>query len=347
MRICLLLAAFLVAVIGTAVRAAAQAATPSDDPLRHGHALLIGNSHYRDPRWAALDDVQLQIQQLKEGLKDHFDDVEVAEDFEALPLLAKINDFIRERGNEGNTRLFIYYAGHGYTQVQRNEMRGYITGVDTPSIDGTTQGYNAARRRAIDMVDIRAALERSPAKSILFMFDSCFAGTIFTSRSDPPRLTKDIVARLIDKPARDIITAGLPNERVPAHSPIPSLLLAALNGAADPNRNGVISSMEIYTYLRDHVLPMNINLTPQWGRLPDGDFAEGAFLFRVIGQLSDENETISRHHVDAAKGSVSAQVLLTKLAADQGLAYGQAYLGLMYENGRGGLAKDDREAVRL
>jgi hypothetical protein len=40
-------------------------------------------------------------------------------------------------------------------------------------------------------------------------------------------------------------------------------------------------------------------------------------------------------------------VRLYKLAVDQGNAYAQYHLGKMYENGRGGLPKDDREAARL
>jgi TPR repeat protein len=37
---------------------------------------------------------------------------------------------------------------------------------------------------------------------------------------------------------------------------------------------------------------------------------------------------------------------LFKLAADQGYARGQTDLGFMFESGLGGLAKDEREAVR-
>jgi TPR repeat protein len=40
-------------------------------------------------------------------------------------------------------------------------------------------------------------------------------------------------------------------------------------------------------------------------------------------------------------------VRLYKLAADQGYAQAQVNLGVMYERGRGGLAKDEREALRL
>jgi uncharacterized caspase-like protein len=258
-----------------------------DDPLRRGHALLIANATYRDSRWPRLDDVPLQVTALQKGLKDHFDTVEVVQDFETEALRQKINGFLRHHGNDGNARLLIYYAGHGYTELiaQRNSYRGYITGIDTPAIDTSKPDYNAARLRAISMTEIRATLEDVLAKHVLFIFDSCFAGTIFTSRgsNDPPRpLTKDLVARLLEKPARDFITAGTAEQRVPAHSPIPDLLLAALNGDADRYRHGVISSAEIHAYLLDRVLQMqNVNLTPQQGRLPDPVFAQGSFLFRV------------------------------------------------------------------
>lgn len=37
----------------------------------------------------------------------------------------------------------------------------------------------------------------------------------------------------------------------------------------------------------------------------------------------------------------------TKLAADQGNAFGQVNLAVLYRDGRGGLPKDEREAARL
>jgi TPR repeat protein len=367
-------AAMLMAAIFLAYRANAQVPRALDDPLRRGHALLIGNSHYRDPSWARLDDIPSQLLQLEKGLRDHFDTVQVAQDLEAKALLGKINDFIREYGNDSNARLLIYYAGHGYTELQRNENRGYITGIDTPHLDGTQQAYTAARLKAISMAEIRAPLERAPAKSILLLFDSCFAGTVFTNRAgnDPRPLTRDIVTQLMERPARDIITAGSSDQRVPAHSPIPALFLAALNGAADRYKHGVISSSEIHEYLLDRVLQIrDINLTPQAGKLPNPDFAEGTFLFRVLNPTAatpDEGESIRLLHGGADGGDINAQVNLAylyqegrgglakddreaarlyKLAADRGNAAGQAGLGFFYELGRGGLPKDDREAARL
>jgi TPR repeat protein len=377
MRTCLFIAAMLVAAISSPHRADAQMPPASGDPLRHGHALLIGNSHYRDRGWAQLDDVPLQIEALRKGLLGHFDDVQVEQDLDIEQLRQKIDGFLRTYGNDSNARLFIYYAGHGYTEVirQRNENRGFITGIDTPRIDGTAQAYDAARPKAISMAEIRVPLEVALAKSILFVFDSCFAGTIFTDRAgnDAPRpLVPEIVARLMENPARDVITAGSSDQRVPAHSPFPELFLAALNGAADRYQNGVISAVEIHTYLLNQLLQMpNINLTPQQGRLPNPAFAQGVFLFRVPNRTvraTDESESIRLYRAEAAKGNPDAQVNLAylyqlglgglpkdereaarlhKLAADQGNALAQGTLGHFYGEGRGGLPRDEREAARL
>jgi invasion protein IalB len=290
MRRCLFIAAMLAVLISLQNRAASQTPQPSYDPLRHGRALLIGNSQYKDGGWPTLDDIPLQLTALEMGLRDHFDTVEVVQNLDTEQLRQKINSFVRVYGNDSGARLFIYYAGHGYTELipQRNEYRGYITGVDTPSIDGTSRSYAAARLKAISMMEIRVPLAEVPAKQILFVFDSCFAGTIFTTRGPndlPSSLTPQIVTTLLEKPARDFITAGRANEAVPAHSPLTEVFLAALSGKADRYGHGVISTSEIHLYLLDRILPLQlqgINLTPQAGRLPDPSFAEGEFLFRIV-----------------------------------------------------------------
>jgi hypothetical protein len=153
--------------------------------LRHGHAFLIGVSKYDDRRWPALEDVPLQVEELRRGLQGHFDTIDVVQDLDSDSLRWRVADFLEKYDDEPASRLFIYYAGHGYTELipGRNELRGYITGTDTPAVDGTLQGYDAARRKAISMGQIRALLVDSRANSIFVLFDSCFAGTIFTDRS--------------------------------------------------------------------------------------------------------------------------------------------------------------------
>ena len=59
------------------------------DPLRQGHALLIGNSRYRDSGWPRLDDIPLQLSALKKGLESHFETVEIVQNLETEPTPAK------------------------------------------------------------------------------------------------------------------------------------------------------------------------------------------------------------------------------------------------------------------
>jgi hypothetical protein len=158
-------------------------ATMWNDQLRHGHALVIGNAHYID--WPQLTKVPMELNELAKGLRDHFDTVEVAADLEAEQLRFRIIDFITSYGYKRDARLFIWYAGHGYTEVirERNEIRGYITGIDTPSLGGgTKEAFSAARLKAVSMSEIRFPLEASKAKHILFVFDSAFFSTIFATR---------------------------------------------------------------------------------------------------------------------------------------------------------------------
>jgi carboxyl-terminal processing protease len=169
---------------------------------------------------------------------------------------------------------------------------GYITGVDTPVIDGSSRAYDGARRKAILTSEIRDASANVMAKHILFVFDSCLAGTAFAARADndpPATLTPDVVSKLIEKRSRDFITTGRDNEKILANSPMAGFFLAALYGAADRYGSGIISTAQIYQYLRDRVLPLQrlgINLTPQYGKLPPAAFAEGDFLFWVTNPLA-------------------------------------------------------------
>jgi hypothetical protein len=294
MRMYLLVAATLIAAISFENQSYSQMPQTAGDPLRHGHALLIGNFQYKDRGWATLDDIPLQLGALERGLKNHFDTVEVRHNRETEQLRQKINDFLQNYGGDSNARLFIYYAGHGYTEpiFQPSQNLGYITGVDTPVIDGSSRAYDAARHKAILTSEIRDASANVMAKHILFVFDSCFAGTAFAARVDndsPAMLTPDVVSKLIEKQSRDFITAGRGNEKIPANSPIAGFFLAALYGAADRYGKGIISTAQIYQYLRDRVLPLQrlgINLTPQYGKLPLASFAEGDFLFRVTNSLA-------------------------------------------------------------
>jgi len=101
---------------------------------------------------------------------------------------------------------------------------------------------------------------------------------------------------------------------------------------------------------------------PAANELPAGikDLAyRGGFELSHDRWESDLRELIRRLGLDVILGQMYEHgrgglpkddreaVRLYKLAADQGNAIGQTTLGVFYESGRGGLPKDDREAARL
>jgi hypothetical protein len=78
---------------------------------------------------------------------------------------------------------------------------------------------------------------------------------------------------------REFITAGDMQEKVPAHSPIPQLLINALNGAADPYKLGVVSGEQLAQYIWAET--RGLGISPRHGKLPGGYFDRGEFLFRA------------------------------------------------------------------
>jgi outer membrane protein OmpA-like peptidoglycan-associated protein len=221
---------------------------------------------------------------LQAALSPHFDDVRMLLNPTYDQLNGGLQNFLHVLGNADDARLFIYYAGHGYTEVNtsRNEYRGYITGSDTPYADGSPGGYAVARVKAISMEAIRGMVTDVNARQLLFVFDSCFAGTVFAARSPSPaptRMSQDDIERIMLLPVREFITAGDIQEKIPAHSPIPQLLINALEGDADKYNLGVITGQQIADYLWSHTLGSGI--TPRNGKLPGGYFDRGEFLFRV------------------------------------------------------------------
>lgn len=256
----------------------------ADNSLRPDYALLIGVPAYKDSRWPRLDDITLQIEQLRKGLAPYFrNPIEVIINPNFAALNAGLDTFLRLHGNDAAARLFIYYSGHGYTNpdLTRNQFRGYITAADTPFVDGSKARYDDARPLSLSMDLIVAKVSDVPALQVLVVFDSCFSGTVFSVRSSP-KLTSADIKPLVKLPVREFITAGNENETIPAHSPIPQLLLNAMAGEADTYSAGFVTGLQIQQYLWGKAQEAKIGISPEVGKLPGGVFDRGEFAFPVI-----------------------------------------------------------------
>ena len=85
--------------------------------------------------------------------------------------------FINKYGMREEDRLLFYYAGHGHTHhmAYGGEM-GYIVPRDA---DNPNKNKDSFMNKALDMTQIEVYARRIQAKHVLFLFDCCFAGSIF------------------------------------------------------------------------------------------------------------------------------------------------------------------------
>jgi WD40 repeat protein len=186
-----------------------------------------------------------------------------------------------------NSRLLLYFAGHGIAQNGDNGPVGYLIPQDaTP---GNIRSY-------LPMVALHDALTSLPCRHFLAILDCCFAGAFRWSSTRDIDLSPQIIhqerfERFCRDPAWQVITSAahdqkamdvmtLPDTRgevreevfeeicgevgskTEIHSPFATALLKALHGAADtsppaqngkPAGDGVLTATELYMYLRDTV----------------------------------------------------------------------------------------------
>lgn len=197
-------------------------------------ALVIGASQYTRG-WPDLPGVIDDVRQIQSALTAHGFTVETVIDPDSLQLRDAIRSFIIRSGNELNHRLLIYFAGHGHTlTLTYGEQMGYILPVDTPNPNADRNCFYA---KALDMQQVEVYAKRIQSKHVLFGFDSCFSGSIFSlSRAIPENISYKTA-----KPVRQFLTSGGVDETVPDKSVFNQQFVSGLSGEADTNQDGYIT----------------------------------------------------------------------------------------------------------
>jgi hypothetical protein len=250
-----------------------------------GDALLIGVWKYNDRRWGSLPPVQDELQELAKGLEPHFQHIQTLENPNVDVLRHTLRDFLIGRASQGIKRLFVFYAGHGFTDFNQasRSTDGYVTGTDTPAYDPNDP---SAISSSLSFQEIDAMNRESRAMQIFMAFDSCFSGSIFMTRStnlNPTHYDYDRARSLLSSPGRYYVTAGGPTDLVPADSPFARLLLRGLGGDADIFHVGFVTAEELGIYLKQNMPNYSHqSLNPQSGPILDANLSKGQFVFSVL-----------------------------------------------------------------
>jgi formylglycine-generating enzyme required for sulfatase activity len=237
----------------------------------NSYALLIGVSDY-SAGWPDLPKIPRELDAVEAVLQEQGFQITRVRDPDHRQLVDAFQQFIDRYGFEHNNRLLVYFSGHGYTR--QDGEKGYLVPADAPNPLRDEVGF---LHRALEMNQILAWARRIEAKHALFLFDSCFSGTVFKAKSlpaQPPHITT-----LTARDVRQFITAGSEGEEVPAESTFTPVFVDALRyGKGDLNQDGYVTGTELGLYLQAEV-PKYVHQSPQFGRIRDYNLSQGDFVF--------------------------------------------------------------------
>ena len=164
------------------------------------HALIIGISEYSNG-WNELPGVKTDVKEVKNVLKLHGFNVEVYENLNKEYIDRVFSNFIKRYGQNEHNRLLFYFAGHGYTlKTPYGDNLAYIVPKNAPLPKLNLADFQAA---AIETTQIEIYAKQIKSKHVLFVFDACFSGAMFTTERTVP----DALSLETAGPVRQFITS--------------------------------------------------------------------------------------------------------------------------------------------
>ncbi|MDA8339635.1 MAG: caspase family protein [Nitrospiraceae bacterium] len=249
---------------------------------KESYALIIGASNYT-AGWPKLPGVKKDVEEVKEILQKHGFNVTVASDPNREQLIQAFEKFVNKYGLKPDNRLLFYFAGHGHTIKQTyGEEMGYIIPIDAPNPNRDKDGFLT---KAMDMQMIEVFAKRIQSKHAMFLFDSCFSGSIFAlTRAVPENISYKTAT-----PVRQFITSGSAEETVPDKSIFLKQFVSALSGEADRNKDGYVTGTELGEYLQDTVINYSKGSQhPQYGKIRNPNLDKGDFVFQLAKAMKEE-----------------------------------------------------------
>jgi len=184
-------------------------------------------------------------------------------------------DFIAEYGQDQESCLIFYFAGHGITRNVNSVKKSYLLGVNCPEFDKNKSGFLAS---AVPLDYFENYAKEIACKHALFLFDACFSGAIFNRRRGGN--TPELISYKTTLPVRQFITSGSADEQVPDHSCFRDQLVFGLKGEADKNDDGYVLGSELFAFLEEKVVNISKGTQhPQYGKMSEQDFDKGDFVF--------------------------------------------------------------------
>ena len=257
------------------IRTDAPAGAPAAQTIRlysNSHALIIGIDDYTNG-WPRLSNAVSDAQAVATALAARGFNVTLRLNLKSQELKDELERFFILRGEDPDARLFVWYAGHGESIAGE----GFLVPADAP----VSRNEAAFRLSALAMRRFGEFIRQAKSAHVLTIFDSCFAGTIFSSSRDriPPAITLATA-----RPVRQFLSAGDAGLKVTDDGLFRRLFLGALSGdeAADANGDGYLTGTELGFFLEARVTNLTEGRqTPRYGKLRDPEYDRGDFICAI------------------------------------------------------------------
>lgn len=240
------------------------------------HALVIGIDDYTNG-WPKLSNAIKDAELIAAQLEIMGFEVELHKNLTSAELATVFKRFFILKGSDPGARLFIWFAGHGDTV----DEEGYLVPADAPI--PSAGGGADFKFAAVALRDFGTFMRQAVSKHVYAVFDSCFAGTVFSSqRALPPAA----ITRATTLPVRQFLTSGDAEQTVSDDGTFRELFIRAINGdeRADSNGDGYVTASELGMFLGDRVTNLTQSIqTPRFGKLRDRNFDRGDFVFALPG----------------------------------------------------------------
>jgi uncharacterized caspase-like protein len=185
----------------------------------------------------------------------------------------------------------IFFAGHGAPEVdQRGVERDGLAKYLIPSDADPDDLYSTA----LPMDEMQTIFGRVEAERMVVFLDACYSGaaggrTFSSKRTRANNLDDQFLERLTRSKGRAIITASRPSEvsiELPelGHGIFTYYLVQGLNGAADLNKDGIVTIQKLYEYLAQQVAQKSRSVGGNQHPVMKGEMEGALPLVKVSGK---------------------------------------------------------------
>jgi hypothetical protein len=252
-------------------------------------ALLIGESDYEAR--PALKEVTTELRDLVPVLERQGFEVSLYLGLKSDELQPVIDDYFKQHGYQQDARLLFIFSGHGDTRTVTSPTNpeaptqtvGYVLPIDIPK---DTNGHEFIMK-ALPLSQFIEWANEIEVKSALFIFDSCFSGSILKGRRGDEvaaRLSTYAFSDTANQRVREFLTAGSEKQTVPSKSVFMELFKQVLLGRrpeADVHGDGYLTGSELIEFMKGAVSAANPSQTPLSGRVANPDLNGGEFIFAL------------------------------------------------------------------